>query len=204
MNMNRAKLMALAERARKALVREEPLAHPASAHVVELDVREDLRSGGEPFAKILAAVRGLAAADVLRLRTIFEPVPLFIVLGKRGFVHESQEIASEDWVIWFWKPANAESAESAESAAPADELPRSTAEIAGTPTIELDVRGLLPPEPLMRTLAALETLAPGDTLLQLNSRVPQLLFPLLAERGFAWSVDESQPDVVRVRICHAR
>jgi hypothetical protein len=41
-------------------------------------------------------------------------------------------------------------------------------------------------------------------LLQINSRVPQFHFPVLAERGFAWEIDESQPDRVLVRISHAR
>ncbi|MEO8624786.1 MAG: DUF2249 domain-containing protein, partial [bacterium] len=68
----------------------------------------------------------------------------------------------------------------------------------------LDVRGLEPPEPLMRTLAALETLPDGHVLVQVNSRVPQLLFPMLAERGFACEVDESHADVVSVRIWHRR
>ena len=64
----------------------------------------------------------------------------------------------------------------------------------------LDVRGLEPPEPLLRTLAALETLPAGHQLMQVNVRVPQLLFPMLAERGFACEVDESDVDRVLVRI----
>ena len=64
----------------------------------------------------------------------------------------------------------------------------------------LDVRGLNPPEPLMRTLAALETLPDGHELLQINARVPQFLFPMLVERGFACEVDESHADRVLVRI----
>jgi tRNA 2-thiouridine synthesizing protein A len=66
----------------------------------------------------------------------------------------------------------------------------------------LDVRGLEPPEPLVRTLAALEELPEGHELVQINARVPQLLFPLLAERGFACEVDDSGADV-RVRIWRA-
>ena len=187
------------DKARDVLARDETLTHPASARVVELDVREDLRSGREPFSRIMGTVSELRDDEVLHLRAIFEPVPLFAALGKRGFAHESRSHAVGDWSVWFWRPAAAGSTAAA------------TPEAAAAPTSDtgdgmtwLDVRGLEPPEPLMRTLAALETLPAGRVLMQVNSRVPQLLFPMLVERGFACDVDESQPDRVLVRIWHAR
>jgi uncharacterized protein (DUF2249 family) len=175
--------------------------HPASASVVDLDVREDLRSGREPFSRIMSAVAALRDDHVLRLRTTFEPVPLFNVLGKRGFVHESEACAPDDWSVWFWRAAAPDvavqpgSAPAGESDAipPGDER-----------TTYLDVRGSSPPEPLMRTLAALESLPRGRTLVQINNRVPQFLLPVLEERGFAFEIDDSQPDRVLVRISHAQ
>lgn len=173
---------------------------PAEAAEVELDVRPLLRAGEEPFSRIMAAVAGLGPHEVLHLRATFEPLPLLTVMAKRGFLSETAEHASDDWSAWFWRGGA--------GAAPAPP----TAEITGRSqprsgnaerTIELDVRGLEPPEPLMRTLAALETLPPGWSLLQVNSRVPQLLFPLLAEQGFACEVDESHADRVLVRIWRA-
>ena len=55
------------------------------------------------------------------------------------------------------------------------------------PAEVLDVRGLEPPEPMQRTLEILETLPVGGTLMQINSRVPQFLLPLLEERGFEYT-----------------
>jgi uncharacterized protein (DUF2249 family) len=66
----------------------------------------------------------------------------------------------------------------------------------------LDVRDLEPPEPMVRTLAALEELPPGGTLLQINVRVPQFLLPRLEERGFTYEIREQAPDLVRVFIRH--
>ena len=166
---------------------------PAGAREVELDVREDLRQGREPFARIMAAVAALGEGEVLHLRSPFEPVPLFNVLGKRGFAHESQAHAPDDWSSWFWKQPAPDEAPAAPTAAGAPPDAAATEHW-------LDVRGLQPPEPLQRTLAALETLPPGHTLLHLNTRVPQLLFPMLAEQGFACTVDDSQPERVLVRI----
>jgi TusA-related sulfurtransferase len=49
----------------------------------------------------------------------------------------------------------------------------------------LDVRGLEQPEPLLRALAALGELERGEYLHLLTHRDPVLLYPLLAQQGFA-------------------
>lgn len=174
---------------------EPRLAHPATARVVEVDVREDLRAGREPFSRIMSAASTLRDDEVLLLRAIFEPVPLFGVLAKRGLVHEACEHAPDDWSIWFWRASSAD-APAAPPARPAVTTPTQAA----PDTVWLDVRGLQPPEPLMQTLAALDALPAGHQLVQVNDRVPQLLFPMLAERGYACEADESRADRVLVRI----
>ena len=80
------------------------LARPDGAPVVELDVRDDLRSGREPFSRIMAVVAGLRDDEVLHLRATFEPAPLYAVLGERGLAHESRAHAADDWSVWFWRP----------------------------------------------------------------------------------------------------
>lgn len=189
---------------------------PTSLREVELDVREDMRSGREPFSRIMGVIAALGEDEVLRLRTIFEPVPLFGLLAKRGFSHEKARLGADDWSIWFWRserdPASRGSNEhdTARSDSPVAAQARiGSAAVAaendaveGT-TVWLDVRGLEPPEPLMRTLAALEALPRGHQLVQINARVPQLLLPMLGERGFACEMDESHSDHVRVRIWRA-
>jgi uncharacterized protein (DUF2249 family) len=174
---------------------------PAAAPVVEVDVREDLRAGREPFSKIMAAVSGLASGEVLQLRATFEPAPLYAVLGKRGFVHETHNDGPEDWSVYFWR---AESGGASAGGSTAVSPPAPAASEAGLNTgpgtLQLDVRGLEPPEPMQRTLEALEGLPAGHTLVQINVRVPQFLLPILAERGYEWEIDESAADRVLVRI----
>jgi len=171
------------------------LVHPPNAPVVEVDIREDLRAGREPFSKIMAAVGALGESEVLRLRAIFEPAPLFTVLAKRGLVHEAHAHAPDDWSVWFWRPIVESAPEAQATDEPSAADPRA---------VWLDVRGLEPPEPMLRTLAALETLPPGHELVQLNVRVPQFLLPILAERGYACDIDESHADHVLVRIWRPR
>ena len=173
---------------------------PSSRKIVELDVREDLRAGREPFSKIMAAVGALGSGEMLLLRAIFEPMPLFTALARRGFVHAARQEGPDDWAVWFWRPNDAPVVPTAPLASAPAATVRPDGVDADDSTVWLDVRGLLPPEPLMRTLTALETLPDGQQLVQVNARVPQLLLPMLAERGFACEVDDSRADRVLVRI----
>jgi uncharacterized protein (DUF2249 family) len=162
--------------------------------VVDLDVREDLRNGREPFSRIMAATHALAEGHVLRLRAIFEPVPLYHVMGKQGFAHWTERLAADDWRVSFYRMTEAASAVPPE----ADE--RDAAGGSESNVVVLDVRGMEPPEPMVRTLAALETLPPGGTLVQINVRVPQFLLPRLDELGYRYEVREQDENLVRVFI----
>ncbi len=66
-----------------------------------LDVRDILKSGGEPISEIMNAVGSLAPGQGLRLLAIFKPVPLFAVLAQRGFSHTEREIGGGDWEVIF-------------------------------------------------------------------------------------------------------
>ncbi len=177
-----------------------PAAVPRHMPTSDLDVREDLKNGREPFSRIMAAVDALPEGNVLHLRATFEPAPLFRVLGKKGFSHEARENGSEDWSVWFWKAAVGAAPASADLSRSVPDA-RTIADLQSIPnTTVIDVRGLEPPEPMMLTLTALETLPEGHQLVQVNERVPQFLLPILAERGFGIEIDESHPAGVVVQI----
>jgi TusA-related sulfurtransferase len=59
--------------------------------------------------------------------------------------------------------------------------------------IELDARGLLPPEPMVRILEAAAAAAQDDELRARTDRRPMHLFPQLEARGFRTECVE-QPD----------
>jgi uncharacterized protein (DUF2249 family) len=145
---------------------------------VELDVRPILRAGGEPFEEIMQAVTGLRPGQGLRLLASFKPVPLFSVLGARGFGHEARELADGDWEVLFRPVAAA--TEPSPAAPPADDADWPE------PVRHLDNRDLDPPEPMVRILATTETLNKGDVLCALLCREPIFLIPQLAKRGHAW------------------
>lgn len=64
----------------------------------------------------------------------------------------------------------------------------------------LDNRGLEPPNPMIRTLEALEALAVGEVLVIHNDRVPIYLLPQLADAGADYAVEEQPDGSARVRI----
>ncbi len=153
---------------------------------LDLDVRPILRDGGEPFGAIMEAVAGLRPGQSLRLFASFKPVPLFGVLGARGFEPSAREIGGGDWEVLFTPQAAA----TLPGDAPAGGNP---ANRAGTldddwpePSIELDNRDLDPPEPMVRTLEVLERMGPGEALAAILPREPIFLLKELETRGHQW------------------
>ena len=150
---------------------------------LDLDVRPILRDGGEPFSVIMDAVASLAPGQSLRLFASFKPVPLFGVLGGRGFEASASEIGGGDWEVLFM-PREAVS----QPAAPA-----AGGEIWPEPSIEIDNRDLDPPEPMVRTLEVLERLMPGEALAAIMPREPIFLLKELETRGHRWR-GTTEPD----------
>ncbi|RWB72439.1 MAG: DUF2249 domain-containing protein [Mesorhizobium sp.] len=148
----------------------------------ELDVRPIIAKGGEPFGAIMEAVATLAPGQGLRLLAPFKPVPLFHVLGQRGFEPTAREIGNGDWEVTF-RPATGEQNSGAEVSAPVQSVDPSTWP---EPAVELDNRGLEPPEPMVRTLEGVEALTSGQTLAALLPREPLFLFEELEARGHLW------------------
>ena len=136
----------------------------------------------------MAAVKALRPDDVLVLRAPFEPIPLYDVLGKRGLAHWTERRAPDDWSVWFYRRAVADPREG-KTAAPAERAAR-----------VIDVRGLEPPQPLVRILEELERLEPGQQIEVLHERRPMFLYPQLDERGFLHETDEPAPGLVRIVI----
>lgn len=150
-----------------------------------LDVREELRRGGEPLSRILQAVTELGPGQALRLLATFEPLPLYAVLGRKGFGHSAKRLGEGDWEVTF-TPEAVPTRQSGAARTSSD------ASVAGwpKPTAYLDNRGLEPPAPLVRILGALERLGAGEVLEALNERDPVFLYPELQARGAAIHTDK--------------
>lgn len=164
-------------------------------NVVNLDVREDIRRGREPFSRIMQAVASLKPGDDLRLLAPFEPAPLFKVLSQQGFSHRSTPLENGDFEVLFSRENSALGGEAAArpQVTAQDSPPSSGRACAGPPALEVDARGLEPPQPLVTILEAVASLPAGAQLRALTDRRPMHLYPQLEERGFVGQTEE-RPD----------
>ena len=150
---------------------------------ITLDVRSIIESGLEPFQDIMKTVKELRAGQHLRLVNSFEPVPLYAILGNNGFEHFA-ECREGVWSIYFKKQAGEK------ESFPGGPGPQPvTGElfdkmVKRTPRVELDVRGLPPPEPMIKITEALSSIPLNGLLFVHHYREPVLLYDKLKERGY--------------------
>ena len=163
-----------------------------SQTTVRLDVREDIRNGREPFGKIMQTVASLKDSEQLLLTAPFEPAPLYAVLAQQGFSHQSSPTATGDWEVLFTRgPGDSAGPDAtpASSQPPPGSKPRACS---GPPVLEVDARGLEPPQPLVKILEALATLPEGARLRARTDRRPMHLYAQLEERGYVGETEEQR------------
>jgi len=146
--------------------------------VVTFDVRPIISGGKDPLKFILAKVKELKNDEVLLLINSFEPVPLYDVLGEKGYAHKTEK-EGETFKIYFYKDSNLNIVEE-EKSDNNDEINIADFEN----IVEIDVRGLEPPEPMIKTLETLSNIDDKSALLMRHHREPLMLYPKLEERGY--------------------
>jgi uncharacterized protein (DUF2249 family) len=157
------------------------------SQTITLDVREDIRAGREPLSRIVATADQLQPDEQLLVIAPFEPVPLFAFLKHRGFAHAARQIAPDHWEVLFTRDSAAQ---------PTKETPVTPPPAAATGAqdaggvLDVDARGLEPPQPLVKILEALAGLPAGAELRARTDRRPMHLYPQLAGRGFAAETEE--------------
>lgn len=161
--------------------------------VRELDVRDMFAHGQEPFLFITGAAREVRVGEAMALLTSFEPLPLYDALAKLGFSHWGEPIDDDVWRVLFYRdretgPHATIGIRDVDWDAPA------------TAEVTIDVRELVPPEPMIRVLRALEALPEGGRLLVHHVRRPIHLYDRLDEMGYAHDTREMGPDRVDVLI----
>lgn len=181
-----------------AQIRPAVLENIPDDRVVILDVRPIIDSGSDPFRTIMKTVKSLGEAQVLHLINTFEPIPLYDVLQRRGFHHWTSE-DDGTWHVWFYgdstkTPQDGTAAHPGKQAVPAQASPNDPR------VVEIDVRGLEPPEPMMRVLETLNTLGEDSVLLVHHHREPMMLYEKLEARGYRASAEKMREDYYRVTI----
>ncbi|WP_018752473.1 DUF2249 domain-containing protein [Paenibacillus sanguinis] len=182
----------------------------ADAKVIELDVREQLRNKLEPFQLIMDTLKTVEQDDIFVLHATFKPTPLIGLLKMKGFAGKAEMQEKEHWVTTFvhkkHKDWLAQQPEGSVEAIIQENRPNASSDAqdcSGEPKqviIELDNRGLEPPQPMVRTLAAIGRSKPGGEVHIHNDRIPVFLIEELNNLGCTYTVDEQPDGSAKVKI----
>lgn len=159
--------------------------------MVVLDVRPEIEAGSDPFNSIMTAVSNLGEGEGLHLINVFEPVPLYTVMKMKGFNY-STECNDGIWHIYFFKTTGNEPA----SCSPSGKVSQPS----DHRTVEIDVRGLEPPEPMVRIIETLPQIENNSVLLVHHHREPLMLYDKLEHLGFEASTEKISEGYYKVRI----
>ncbi|WP_059053301.1 DUF2249 domain-containing protein [Paenibacillus senegalimassiliensis] len=183
----------------------------ADAKIVELDVREQLRNKLEPFQLIMDTIKTVEQDDIFVLHATFKPTPLIGLLKMRGFAGKAEMLEKEHWVTTFVHKKNKawleqQQLEGSKEAKSQEDRPDASPDVQDCSAeqkqaiIELDNRGLEPPQPMVRTLAAIGRSKPGGEVHIHNDRVPVFLIEELNSLGCTYTVEEQPDGSAKVKI----
>jgi len=171
--------------------------------IVHFDVRAMLAEGNDPLKHIQQKVKGLNPGEALLIINNFEPVPLIKLLEKQGFESYVKHIDSETIETYFFKTNQKEQTEN---------LSKIETEITTSGDweqmlkhlennlVDIDVRHLEMPMPMMTILEALETLPDNKALYVHHKRIPVFLLTELKDRNFEYRIREIQEGEVYLMI----
>jgi uncharacterized protein (DUF2249 family) len=180
---------------------------PAFVHNMEpektvtLDVRPIIEGGNDPFNTITAEIKRLPEGFVLELINSFEPVPLIGILSKQGFKHFVDTQLEGIVTTYFFKPHGTKKIEAPQVSS--DGNWEQILKQYNDHLLEVDVRHLEMPQPMLTILAKLENIQPDQALFVYHKRIPVFLLPELKERNFDYRINEIADGEVQLLIFKA-
>ncbi len=159
-----------------------------------LDVRPILEKGNDPLREIMKNVAELEDGMVLKLVNSFKPVPLINLLARQGF--EAFVKKNSQTVDTYFRRKNQVKNKSDQYLHGSFEQ---TFDKYKNSLIEIDVRNLEMPKPMMTILEEVEKLPSGFALWVQHRKVPVYLLPELKDRGYTSCIKEN-PDGVQLLI----
>lgn len=167
---------------------------------VELDVREDIASGADPFDRIMKSANALKVNESLAIINSFEPFPLYSVMRHKGFSHKTER-SDEGFRITFYRTSVP--GEEGGNGGVTDENSFNDSDLknlAHRNIIELDVSGLVPPQPLLKIFETLENMKEDEALKISHDRKPVHLYPRLKDAGYKFVTEETSGGSYEIKI----
>jgi len=170
-------------------------------NLVNFDVRALIASGDDPLRQIQQKVKELQPEQALLIINNFEPVPLIKLLEKQGFSTYVNHKDPETIETYFYRTGSGKQA-----------VPQVEADVAESGDwdqlvkhyennrVEIDVRHLEMPMPMMTILEALNELPDGKALYVHHKRIPVFLLTELKDRNFEYRIKEFQEGEVYLLI----
>jgi uncharacterized protein (DUF2249 family) len=202
------------ERAADPAVNSEIMRIVAAGKVLELDVRPVIEGGKDPLGMILAKIKTVPPGFVLRIVNSFEPLPLIILLGNKGYQSWSETV-EDNLVYTYFFIAQCTATEAAANCVSNEKITGADATAEGVPALDdwekilqrfagsltdIDVRPLEMPMPMLTILQALDDISASEALFIHHKRIPVFLLPELAERNFEYRIREVGEGEVKLLI----
>ena len=164
-----------------------------------LDVRPIIAADKDPLQLIIERINTIKPGEALKIINSFEPIPLILLLKKKGFTSYTDIINDHLVHTFFYK----------ETASETDNLILPSGDCTGWQEIlhrfknhlkTIDVRLLQMPLPMITILNELENLPAETALLVHHKRIPVFLLPELADKKFEHRIKEIRDGEVDILI----
>ena len=165
--------------------------------IQKMDVRPIIDSGKDPFLEIMAKIKSLNDDEVFHLINSFEPIPLYSVMQSKGFEHWTENDGSMFNVFFYKNDVN-------KSDIKVNTITSQESPIDYENVLELDVRELAPPEPMMKILENISKVDEKTVMVVHHHREPLMLYPKLEERGYTAITNKIDENYYKVVITKKR
>lgn len=168
--------------------------------IVKLDVRPTIESGADPFSEIMAVIKTMKSNQILEIINIFEPIPLINILKNKGFDSFTKQITKNEFHTFFRRIDEKTILDSNSSLNNIfDDFDTKMVDF-GSNLVEIDVRDLEMPEPMVTILNVTANLPDKNGLFVHHKKIPQFLLPELKSRNFTWLTKEIEVGYVQMLI----
>lgn len=168
--------------------------------IIKLDVRPTIESGADPFSEIMAVTKTMKVGEILEIINVFEPIPLMNVLENQGFESFTEIHAADEFRTYFKKTGTTKKDKKYALDLPVlNDFDTKMVDF-GSNLVEIDVRQLEMPEPMVSILNNLVTLPENHGLFVHHKKVPQFLLPELKTREMQWLTKEIEDGYVQMLI----
>lgn len=187
------------------IINSEPSNNPPLPQLqwITFDVRPILDQDQDPLRSIQEKIKALKPDQGLIIINRFAPAPLISLIEKQGFNSQVRQIEENLFQTYFFRPDPKDLKETPGDASVtfpkpptnSDKQVNTPDEVGFDPWTYfqdryqvIDVRALPMPQPMMKILEKLDSIAEDQALFVYHKKIPQFLLPELDERGFNFAI----------------